>query len=431
MRLRLPIRGHHQLLAIFLRKAQDAATIPPREPAQPSMTLAFFSGNCSCRQMAFSSLRQPGRSYFAIFSVLSVWVVVLGVIAIDLSKRPNLGAKFVAAPNRSAMEVVAVYEDGPAAKAGLQPGRFITHFSTDAVSKTRLTGYEAMVGRHQLHDYGMIARAIDSKRQIWPHLHDPTLRLHDARGRTYQITPTVGRNLMSLPLKSYLTLLQSLVVMVITVGIWAFATPSRAVNFLTISGFGLATNAMCGAYLGSSLLTIPPEYFRGVINLAAWGFTVFSYGLLALLICFPIRLFRWPAGELLFACGVALQSAISFEVFELPFHSFQTANLLPIPLGIMASLMQWWYSREDPVARGSVMWFSLSIYGIVLSVVVLYSIPIMLLVPPIISPHWHCRRNPAVSTVRYTAGLVEGRGMAGGWVCSGRCRSGSCEAAEH
>jgi len=107
--------------------------------------------------------------------------------------------------------------------------------------------------------------------------------------------------------------------MVITVGIWAFAAPSRAVNYLAISGFGLATNVMCGSYLGSSLLTIPPEYFRGIINLAAWGFTVFSYGLLALFFCFPTRLFRWPIGETVFAIGVALQASVSFELFAPPF----------------------------------------------------------------------------------------------------------------
>ncbi|MEP1768730.1 MAG: hypothetical protein ABJJ53_19090 [Sulfitobacter sp.] len=335
----------------------------------------------------FRSFPRPGRSYLAIFSVLSVWVLVFLVIGIDLTKRPNLGAEFEANISEAALDVVAVSSAGPAAAAGLVVGARITHVATDDVPKYALTGFEAVVGRHQLHNYAMIKQTIDAKNRIWPLLRDPTLKLYAEDGQQFLIAPTVGRSVTSLPLKSFLTLSQSLIVMVITVGIWAFATPSRAVNYLTVSGFGLATNAMCGSYLGTSLLTIPPEYFRGVINLAAWGFTVFSYSLLALFFCFPARLFRWPWGEILFVGGVALQTVISFELFELPLHSFQFANLLPIPIGLLASHLQWRRSVDDPIGRASVMWFSLSIYGVVFAVALLYSTPIILHISPILSPH--------------------------------------------
>ncbi|WP_339760149.1 hypothetical protein [uncultured Sulfitobacter sp.] len=333
------------------------------------------------------SFPRPERSYFAIFSVLLIWVLVVVVIGLDLSKRPYLGAAFEADIDGAAITVVAVSKTGPAAGAGLTVGKRITHISTDSTAKIHLSGFEAVIGRHQLHSYEMIQETIEAKQQIWPMLFDPSLRLYSDDGQVFSVSPTVGRSVFSLPLKSYLTLVQSLLVMVITVGIWAFAAPSRAVNYLALSGFGLATNAMCGSYLGSSLLTIPPEYFRGIINLAAWGFTVFSYGLLALFFCFPTRLFRWPIGEAIFAIGVALQASISFELFELPLHSFQFANLFPIPIALFGSLLQWRRSKNDPIGRASVMWFSLSIYGVVSAVALLYSLPIMLKIQPIMSPH--------------------------------------------
>lgn len=313
--------------------------------------------------------------------------MVVVFIAADLSKRPNTGAQFKADIGGAAIVVVAVTDGSSAQSSGLTVGARITHVATDSVAKYPLTGYEAVIGRHQLHNYAMIKDAVDAKRRIWPLLFSPSLRFFSDKGDVFDINPTPGRSLLSLPLKSYLTLLQSLIVMVITVGIWAFAAQSRAVNFLTLSGFGLATNTMFGSYLGSSFLTIPPEYFRGVINFAASGFTLFSYSLLALLLCFPARLHRWPLGETLFVLGLSLQAMISFELFELPFHSFQIANLIPLPIGLLASHLQWRRSKNDPIARASVMWFSLSIYGVVLAVALLYSLPIILHIPPIMSPH--------------------------------------------
>lgn len=335
----------------------------------------------------FRAFPRPERSYTAIFLVLSIWVLVVAFIGVDLSKRPYLGAKFDADIDGRAMVVIAVSETGSAVNAGLTLGPRITHISTESVAKYALSGYEAVVGRHQLHSYEMIRDAVEAKRQIWPLLFDPSLQFYTDDGQQFSMSPTVGRSVLSLPLKSYLTLLQSLIVMVLTVGIWAFAPSSRAVNYLTISGFGLATNAICGSYLGSSLLTISPDVFRGVINLAAWGFTVFSYGMLALLFCFPARLFRWPVGEIILAGGVGLQALISFELIQLPLHSFQFANLLPIPFCVLASQLQWRRSKNNPTDRASVMWFSLSIYGVVLAVAVLYSIPIILHIVPIMSPH--------------------------------------------
>lgn len=334
-----------------------------------------------------NTIPRPERSYSAIFSVLSIWVLVVIFIGVDLSNRPYIGAEFEADIKGRSIVVVSVSEGSIASNSGLTVGTRITYVATNSVEKYPLTGFEAVVGRHQLHSYEMIAEAISAKYKIWPLLFDPTLRYYGDDGQQFSVTPTIGRSVFSLPLKSYLTLLQSLMVMVITVGIWAFSTSSRAVNFLTISGFGLATNAICGSYLGSSLLTIPPEVFRGVINLAAWGFTVFSYSMLALLLCFPARLFRWPIDGALFAAGLALQGLISFELIELPLHSFQFANLLPLPICLLASHLQWHRSKNDPIGRASVMWFSLSIYGVVSGVVLLYSLPIILHIQPIMSPH--------------------------------------------
>ncbi|KEJ88589.1 sensor histidine kinase [Sulfitobacter donghicola] len=330
---------------------------------------------------------RPERSYFIIFSVLLIWVVIVAMIGLDLSKRPYFGAKFDTDLGEKVIVVTEVYEGGAAENAGLTIGTRITHLSTDTVPKFALNGLETVGGRHELRNYAMVQDTVDAKYKIWPLLFDPSLTFYSDDGTAFAIPPTIGRSLWSLPLKSYLTLTQSLLVLSITIGIVAFATPSRTVSYLTAGGFGLATNVICGAYLGSSLLTIPPEYFRGIINVAAWGFTIFSYSLLALFFSFPARLFKWPASEILFATGLALQAMVSFELLETPFHSFQIVNLTPIPFALIGSMLQWRQSRNDPIARASVMWFSLSIYGIVSAVSLLYSLPILLGILPIMSPH--------------------------------------------
>ncbi|MEL6947522.1 MAG: hypothetical protein AAFO73_07800 [Pseudomonadota bacterium] len=74
------------------------------------------------------------------------------------------------------------------------------------------------------------------------------------------------------------------------------------------------------------------------------------------------------------------------QLFEFPIHAFQFANLLPYPFAIAISLVQWRRTRDKPVERASVMWFMLSIYGMNLVVLALYSVPIILRTPPILPP---------------------------------------------
>ncbi|MCP4820701.1 MAG: histidine kinase, partial [Shimia sp.] len=217
-------------------------------------------------------------------------------------------------------------------------------------------------------------------------LHEGRFTLIGPDGERFAVVANTEPALYEMAFSTILKMLLALVVIMVAVGIWVFAPPSFAVAMLALSGLGLATNMICGSFLELTEITVAPQVFHIAISIASWGGATFAYALLAVIWTFPRPITQFPWAVVLLGVGVLLQLNIAFQLIELPINSFEIAHLIPAPVAVVASTLQWLRTRGQPLERASVIWFSMSIYGLVTIVLALYSIPVILDVPPILGP---------------------------------------------
>ena len=327
-------------------------------------------------------------SFILVLVLFALWCLAIALIFSLTLKWPYVGGEFTADVPGQTMVITKIKKGSPADKAGLKSGDRITAF-IDPVSGERykLTGLEAIAGRHQLHSYEMTARARESMLQTWSFISKDQVIFETANDGKFELTPQKMRALWDLPFKVFTSMAQSLLVLLIASGIFIFAKRSTAVNLLAISGLGLTVNSLTNVLIGSRETVIPPHVLNVTTLTNAFASTLFIYGLLALLWHFPSRINKFPFAKFVIGVGLFIVFVHYFALFDFPFHTYQFPNLLPFPIAIGISIIQWRRTRNNPLERASVMWFMLTIYGVTTLVMLFYSLPIILHYPPILSPH--------------------------------------------
>lgn len=317
-----------------------------------------------------------------------LWALTLVALFQSFKNMPYVGGLFHADLDRGAMVVTEVKPGGPLDASGIKVGQAIVSIEGASGELLELTGREAILGRHQTNTFAAYNETLVDKARIYAIMQEGPFTLVGHDEARFPVTPDRDPSLLKMDYATLLKMLLALVVIMVAVGIWVFATPSFAVSMLALSGLGLATNMICGAFLELMEITVAPGLFHIVISIASWGGATFAYALLVVIWNFPrpITQFQWAV--VLLVIGVVLQLNIAFQAVELPLNSFEIAHLIPAPVAVVASTLQWRNTRGRPLERASVMWFSLSIYGLVTIVLALYSIPVIFDFPPILGPSW-------------------------------------------
>ena len=326
------------------------------------------------------------RGYLILLGWACLWAFTLVALFQVFARMPYVGGVFEADIPGHAMVLTSMKAGDPLAQSGIQIGQRITEIESASGARQPLTGREAILGRHQTHTFAQYNETLDVKAQTYAMLEEGKFTLVGPNGAQFEVIEQRDPPLTNMDFAIFLKMLLALAVIMVAVGIWVFATPSFAVRMLALSGLGLATNMICGAFLELTEITVPPQVFHTAISIASWGGATFAYALLAVIWHFPRPISRFPWAIVLLGIGVLLQLNIAFQAFELPINSFEIAHLIPAPVAVVASTLQWRNTRGKPLERASVIWFSLSIYGLVTIVLALYSIPVILDIPPILGP---------------------------------------------
>lgn len=314
-----------------------------------------------------------------------VWAVTLVLLLQTFKTMPYIGGIFQADIGRG-MVATEVRQGDPLQASGITVGQTIVAIESASGTRLNLSGREAILGRHQTQTFAIYNDTLVDKARIYDILEEGPFTLIGPDGARFSVVPDQGPSLLKMDYATILKMLLALVVIMVAVGIWVFATPSFAVGMLAISGLGLATNMICGAFLELMEVTISAQLFHFVISTASWGGATFAYALLAVIWHFPKPITQFPWMAVLLVLGLILQINIAFQIVELPVNSFEIAHLIPAPVAVIASTLQWLNTRGKPLERASVMWFSMSIYGLVTIVLALYSVPVILDIPPILGP---------------------------------------------
>lgn len=329
------------------------------------------------------------KSFFLFISAIIIWILCVLMIFVYALKWPYIGAEFEADIDKKVIVVISIGEGTPADNAGIKIGDSFKAISEVGNNENKyvLTGLEATTGRVKMNSYQRVRDTLAAKENIWEFIKPGKFVLEKSNGEQVVLEAELNRSFFSLPTRSFITLFQSLIVVCIAVGIFSFAANSIGVNLLTISGIGLVVNSLTNAILSAKEIVMPPDILVIVSFFNALGSTMFVYALLALFWYVPSRINKFPFGIIMVGIALSIFLIQFFMVFEFPGHPYQVPNLLPLPIALVLSLIQWFRTSHSPLERASVMWFMISIYGVTGIVVSLYSIPILFGYAPLLSPH--------------------------------------------
>ncbi len=302
-------------------------------------------------------------------------------------KIPYLGVHFADKIENGFLVVKTIDAGSPAETAGMTVGqKHVAMINWTTNERVPFTGYEALKGRTKLHSYEMANKYIASKQNFWHLFEGKKIAFEDQAGEKFVLDLGHSRPWRTVDWRVILAVSQSLIVLLIGLGIWSFAPRSMAVRLLAFSGISLSINMLTGGVTHSVEFQTAPESYKFHYILNTCGGLMFVYGLIAFLWHFPSRINRFPFAFCALTFGFFAFCVQYFQWFEFPGHPFQTPNLITLPIAAIISAVQWRRTRNNPIDRASMMWVMMTIFGFTTIVVLLYSIPILLRFPPIISP---------------------------------------------
>ncbi len=333
--------------------------------------------------------KQPSALIF-IISLLCIWCVVVVTVFVQLSDTPYIGMVVEGDAENNQFVVRSIAQGQPADRAGIKAGdRFVAIETVDGLKRYNFQGPEAYSGRQRLHSYQMFNDMLNSKSRLWEYTNQLEYVLIRDDGERVRVKAESSRALSSsylLTLLIAVLLVQSIVTLLISAGIFAFAKPSIGVRVLFVGGMGLVINTMANSFVVTREFVLDPNLYHWIHFPSQVGTIAFTYSLLCLVWYVPKPINRFPFWQCMLVFGLFVFTSRVFQFFEFPVNAYEFPNLILLPFGIIISLVQWQQSRKDPIRRATAQWMFLSIYGSVLIVVVLYNVPLFLMQTPLINP---------------------------------------------
>lgn len=202
--------------------------------------------------------------------------------------------------------------------------------------------------------------------------------LETAHGKRVTLKPEFGRHYSSLRAEIYYSAVQTLIVVMISVGILAFATRTPAVNQLVISGFALGVFNITSLLFGARELVMSGKFVVPAFAIGGLATLTFFCALLIFLWRFPSPINRFAFGKLVAAWALFVSSAQYFQYFEFPIDPYQIPFLLIFLPASIICIIQWRNAHHYPLEHASIIWFSLIIIGVTGFGMLGLNIPVML-----------------------------------------------------
>lgn len=180
------------------------------------------------------------------------------------------------------------------------------------------------------------------------------------KGDEYKITPKAHRPLSSMPADFWVQLIVGLLAFMIAATVWSFRPNDIAARYLLLSGFATLMFAPGAAVYTTRELGMPIEEMLLLKTMNFGGGMLYAGTMAAMLWNYPRRLGSERIALLIVGLSLLWFTAQALGLFE----SMLIGRRLPVFIGLLGTIIlaavQWFNTRRDPVARGSLQWFLLS-----------------------------------------------------------------------
>lgn len=318
--------------------------------------------------------RLMGCSLFLLLAVvLAAWLAQHG---------PWLGLSLSPDPGRGQW-VSAVDERGPLA-GHVRPDDLLYGLSASQ-GHVSLLNYDHGLQPHAMPTYQRYQAYLDHEDQVYAALSGESVTLFFQDAGPVQITPFQQRPLSALPLSFWLLHLYGALACLIGVSVWVFRPGLWSARLLALSGVAMFVATWQHSLWEDRELALPGALFHILMRGNHLAMHVLLGAMMILLVVYPQRLKHSGRIISLLISGIVLvQLNETFQILELPLHTFYLPLLIYYLVGAALIIVQWRCASDRPGDRAALRWVYLSILLAMGVGTVVYILPLALDLPPVV-----------------------------------------------
>jgi signal transduction histidine kinase len=223
------------------------------------------------------------------------------------------------------------------------------------------------------------------QQQLYRLLQQETVTLQLSDGRSVQLTPAAHRPLHALPWLFWYQIVCGAIVFLAGMSVLAFRPREQATRYYALTGLGLLIAICSSAVYSTRELAIDGELLYALSLINQFGTFLFAAHFISILWYYPQRLHGFPFGPVMIASYTLCWLLTLLQAYE----TLDAAMRYPILAGLAINLslagIQWHLSRNRPVQRAILKWFLLAWLSGTTLYIGLYTAPLLLDIPPLIT----------------------------------------------
>ncbi|MBS7791719.1 sensor histidine kinase [Roseococcus sp. SDR] len=293
----------------------------------------------------------------AAFCTLCVALVLAAVLS-----QPWLGLTLAGTPD-GGTRILAVAQDGPAARAGLRAGQMVLAVGEGETLRLRA---DDLMEEPDGHDsYAAYRDFMARQSRLATLLAAPEVALRVAtEGDTMgelRLLRAEARPLGALPAVFWVQVASAIGCLTIGAWVWSLRRGDLGALLFALSGLGLFASALSASVYSTRELALDGDLFRALSAMNHFGAYLFGVAMIALFLTYPRPLVRPAALLALPVLFLPLYLANIAHLVETPAQGIHLPVALMMLGIIMLVVLQWVLARRDPVSRAALRWMGLSV----------------------------------------------------------------------